>query len=59
MRVFRTVIAAGMIVLGSYIIAQMVHYPLRSSLTGIVLGGAMIALGVVRLRMLYGRTRRA
>ena len=59
MRTVRTVIAAGMIVLGSYIIVEMLRYPLRNSITGLVLGAAMIALGVIRLRALYGRAKRA
>ena len=46
----RGALALGMIVLGIYIIARMVSFPFAQSFTGIVLGVAMILLGVVRLR---------
>jgi hypothetical protein len=46
----RAFLAVGMIVLGMYIIARMVSFPFAQSFTGIVLGVAMILLGIVRLR---------
>jgi ABC-type uncharacterized transport system permease subunit len=46
----RLAIAATMVILGLYLIYRMLHYPLAQSFTGLVLGGAMIALGVLRLR---------
>jgi hypothetical protein len=55
MRLVRTVIALALIVVGAVILSEMLRYQLRYSLTGIVLGGAMIALGAVRLRALYSR----
>ncbi len=49
---YRAFISLGLIALGIYIIARMLHYPFAQSFTGIVLGGAMIALGFVRLRQI-------
>ncbi|HTZ55798.1 MAG TPA: hypothetical protein VMB20_12110 [Candidatus Acidoferrum sp.] len=57
MRALRTVLSAAMIVVGGVIIVRMLPYPISASFTGIVLGGAMIALGVVRLRAIYGIRR--
>ncbi len=54
----RTVLSVAMIGIGAIIIVRMVPYPINASFTGIVLGIAMIALGVIRLRTLFG-TRRA
>lgn len=55
MRAVRAVLAVAMIVVGAIIVARMVHYPVGAAFTGIILGVAMIALGVVRLRMLQSR----
>jgi hypothetical protein len=57
MLAFRTVLSAAMIVLGVVIIVRMMPYPIRASFTGIVLGLALIALGIVRLRTIYGIRR--
>lgn len=54
----RAGLSVAMIVVGSIIIVRMMPYPISASFTGIVLGLAMIALGAVRLRTLFG-TRRA
>lgn len=56
MRIIRTVLSLGMIVIGAIVVAQMAHYPIAASFTGIILGLAMIALGTIRLRALYGRS---
>jgi hypothetical protein len=48
----RTVIAAGLIAMGVWVIVRMLPYPVAQAYTGFVLGGAMIALGVVRLRQI-------
>ena len=58
MRFVRALIAVGLIVVGAVIFGKMLYYPVRYSLTGLVLGAAMIALGVVRLRALYARVAR-
>jgi putative effector of murein hydrolase LrgA (UPF0299 family) len=58
MRAARTALSIAMIIVGAIIVVRMVPYPISASFTGIVLGLAMIALGVVRLRSLFG-TRRA
>lgn len=50
MLVYRAIIAVALIVLGAYIIVRMMPFPIAQSFTGIVLGIAMIALGVIRLR---------
>jgi putative effector of murein hydrolase LrgA (UPF0299 family) len=56
-RSFRTVLSLAMIVVGGYITVEMLHYPISASFTGIVLGIALIALGIVRLRAIYGTPR--
>ncbi|HUN28176.1 MAG TPA: hypothetical protein VMV65_00090 [Alphaproteobacteria bacterium] len=58
MRMIRTVLSLAMIVVGGIVVAQMAHYPIAASFTGIILGLAMIALGTIRLRALYGQSRR-
>jgi hypothetical protein len=58
MRVVRTILAILLIVVGASIVVQMLHESIRYTLTGIVVGLAMIALGVVRLRALYVPVRR-
>ncbi len=53
----RTALSVAMIVIGAIIIVRMMPYPIGASFTGIVLGIAMIALGAVRLRQLFGAHR--
>jgi putative effector of murein hydrolase LrgA (UPF0299 family) len=48
-----------MIAVGGYILTRMAHYPIAAGFTGIILGLAMMALGVVRLRAMYGGTPRS
>ena len=50
MLMFRGALSIFMIVVGAFVVIQMVRYPLAQSFTGIVLGGAMILLGFIRLR---------
>jgi hypothetical protein len=51
--VVRAVLAAAMIVLGATILVRMLATGLHvETLTGIVLGGAMIALGVHRIALI-------
>lgn len=50
MLMFRGALSIFMIVVGAFVVIQMVRYPLAESFTGIVLGGAMILLGFIRLR---------
>jgi MFS superfamily sulfate permease-like transporter len=58
MLVVRTLLAVAMIVLGAVVFARMLGFgPHFEILPGIVLGGAMIALGIHRLT-LVGRVRR-
>ncbi len=52
MLVFRGALSVFMIVVGAFIVMQMLRYPLAQSFTGIVLGGAMILLGVLRFRQI-------
>jgi putative effector of murein hydrolase LrgA (UPF0299 family) len=56
-RSLRTLLSVAMILVGGYITVEMLHYPIAASFTGIVLGVAMIALGIVRLRAIYGAPR--
>lgn len=58
MMLFRGALAVFMIVVGAIVVIQMLRYPLAQSFTGIVLGGAMIALGFIRLRQVRERLRR-
>jgi putative effector of murein hydrolase LrgA (UPF0299 family) len=58
MQVIRTGLAIAMIAVGGYILTRMLHYPIAAAFTGVILGLAMIALGVVRLRGMYGGARR-
>jgi putative effector of murein hydrolase LrgA (UPF0299 family) len=58
MRLIRTILAAGFIVVGIVICSELVHYPIASTFPGFVLALAMIALGIVRLRALYERSGR-
>jgi hypothetical protein len=58
MRIVRTILSLGMIVIGVIVVAQMLHYPIAASFTGLILGAAMTLLGTIRLRALYGRTGR-
>ncbi|HTX57835.1 MAG TPA: hypothetical protein VMD47_12120 [Candidatus Acidoferrales bacterium] len=58
MRAVRAVLAVALIVVGAIILARMIHYPIAAGFTGIILGLAMIGLGAVRLRALYGRVDR-
>jgi hypothetical protein len=57
MLVYRAIIAIALILLGAYIIVRMVPFPIAQSLTGIILGIAMIALGVIRLRQIMAVRR--
>lgn len=59
MRSIRTGLAIAMILVGGYILTRMLHYPIAAGFTGIILGLAMMALGAVRLRAMYGRSGRS
>ena len=50
MLIVRGALSVFMIVVGAFVVIQMMRYPLAQSSTGIVLGGAMILLGFLRLR---------
>lgn len=52
MLVYRAIIAIALIPMGAYIIVRMMPFPIAQSFTGIILGIAMIALGVIRLRQI-------
>jgi len=43
-------LALLMILVGAFVVVQMLHYPLAQSFTGVVLGGAMVLLGFLRFR---------
>ena len=50
---YRTFVAAGMVVLGSIVMVRTLGFGIRiETLPGIVLGVAMIALGVHRLTLI-------
>ncbi|HET9029216.1 MAG TPA: hypothetical protein VFN49_03495 [Candidatus Aquilonibacter sp.] len=46
----RAILAVLMMVIGAFVVIQMLRYPIAQSFTGIVLGGAMVLLGGLRLR---------
>ena len=50
MLIFRGALSVFTIVVGAFVVIQMLRYPIAQSFTGIVLGAAMILLGVIRLR---------
>ena len=52
MLIYRAIIAIALVLLGAYIIVRMIPFPIAQSLTGFVLGIAMIALGIIRLRQI-------
>ena len=50
MLVFRGALSVLTILIGAYVVIQMLRYPIAQSFTGVVLGGAMILLGAIRFR---------
>ncbi len=58
MLVFRGALSVFTIVVGAFVVFQMLRYPIAQSFTGIVLGAAMILLGVIRLRQVREAMRR-
>ena len=58
MLAFRGVLSVMMVVLGAFIIIEMLRYPIAQSFTGIVLGGALVLLGILRFRQVRGAMRR-
>lgn len=57
MLIVRAVLAVAMIAIGSGIIVRMLAFPIAQTYTGLVLGGAMIALGLFRLRQIIAVSR--
>ena len=58
MLAFRGALSVFMIVVGAFVVIQMLRYPIAQSFTGIVLGGAMVLLGVIRFRQVREAMRR-
>jgi putative effector of murein hydrolase LrgA (UPF0299 family) len=54
----RGALAILLILVGCYIVTMMLRYPIAQSFTGIVLGAAMVMLGIVRLRQIREASRR-
>lgn len=50
MLVFRGALSIFMVVVGAFVVIQMLRYPIAQSFTGVVLGGAMVLLGAIRFR---------
>jgi uncharacterized membrane protein len=50
MLVVRGALSVLMVVIGAFIVIQMLRYPIAQSFTGVVLGGAMVLLGIIRFR---------
>ena len=55
---FRGLIALLLIGVGAYVVIQMLRFPIAQSFTGLVLGGAMVLLGLLRLRQVREALRR-
>jgi hypothetical protein len=53
MRAIRTLLALALVVVGISIVSRMIRYPFIESVSGVVLGLAMVLLGAFRLRALY------
>ena len=47
---FRGALSLVMIAVGAYVVIEMLRYPIAQSFTGVVLGGAMVLLGILRFR---------
>ena len=58
MLVFRGALSVFMIVVGAFVVIQMLRYPIAQSFTGVVLGAAMILLGAIRFRQVREAMRR-
>ncbi len=58
MLMVRCGLAVLMVVVGAYVVFQMLRYPLAQSFTGIVLGGAMVLLGILRFRQVREAMRK-
>lgn len=52
MLIVRGALALAMIAIGVTIIVRMLPYPIAQTFTGLVLGGALILLGTLRLRQI-------
>jgi uncharacterized membrane protein HdeD (DUF308 family) len=46
----RAGLGLAMIAVGGFLLFRLLHYPLAESFSGLLVGAAMIALGVFRLR---------
>ncbi len=58
MLIARGILSLAMVVIGSMIVVRMFYFPLAQSFVGIVLGGAMMVLGAIRLRQVREAMRR-
>jgi len=58
MLVFRGALSVLTIVIGAFVLIQMLRYPIGQSFTGIILGAAMILLGTIRFRQVREAMRR-
>ncbi|MBV8639156.1 MAG: hypothetical protein JO322_13850 [Candidatus Eremiobacteraeota bacterium] len=58
MLVFRGALSVLTIVIGAFVLIQMLRYPIAQSFTGIILGAAMILLGTIRFRQVREAMRR-
>lgn len=56
----RAFIAVALVIVGACILVQMLRYGIAQTFTGVILGIAMIALGLFRLKQIVaiGRTPR-
>jgi hypothetical protein len=54
----RALIAAVMVVLGATVLVEMLRYPIAQTFTGVVLGLAMMALGLLRLSLVVRTYRK-
>jgi hypothetical protein len=54
----RALISAVMVILGGIVLVEMLRYPIAQTYTGVVLGLAMMALGIFRLSLILRSYRK-
>jgi hypothetical protein len=52
MTLFRALLAVAMTAVGAFIVVEMLRYPIAQTYTGVILGLAMMGLGLYRLTLI-------
>jgi hypothetical protein len=58
MIVIRAILAVIMTILGAVVLVEMLRYPIAQTYTGVILGLAMMALGLFRLNLIRRMLRK-